>query len=393
MLKKELVIICDTPSQAHDYIKNNYSCIYYQKYFDVVRILYWAKEKMPEIIIESDKLVFYPHSKPYNSGFITGILYMAWIAGTLWRICKKTPKNVELVFMPVIPIWAGLPSLIISKIKRKKNILRIGAKKIEYLMLEEKLANRPRILTLIKALMLEAIYYLTLPFYDLVIGISPEIEKEAKSYGAKKTITIPVPLDLEPFLKIREGETENKIPVILYVGQIKKTKGIHDLIEAAKILKKETSSSFKLSMVGSATNPKDKNFYEEIQEAGRGLNIEFLGWVSHQELPKIYEKADIFVLPSYSEALGGVIAEAMTSGLPVIATKTSGAKYLVEDDKTGFLVPIGEPKIIKEKIKILIENSALRKSMGEAGKERVKKIMEEADEKNKKLSLLLRRKL
>jgi len=115
------------------------------------------------------------------------------------------------------------------------------------------------------------------------------------------------------------------------------------------------------------------------------LDVGFLGWTPHENLPKVYSKADIFVLPSYTEALGIVIMEAMASGLPVIATKTSGAQDLVEDGKTGFLVPIGNTIALKEKIKVLLENPGLRRTMGSAGRERIKKIIQQADNANKQL--------
>jgi glycosyltransferase involved in cell wall biosynthesis len=102
-------------------------------------------------------------------------------------------------------------------------------------------------------------------------------------------------------------------------------------------------------------------------------------------MTEIYKSADIFVLVSHVEVLGVVIMEAMASGLPVIATKISGAKDLVEDGKTGFLVPIRDPMTIKEKIKILLENPTLREKMGKAGGKRIEELMKKVDENNKKL--------
>lgn len=53
----------------------------------------------------------------------------------------------------------------------------------------------------------------------------------------------------------------------------------------------------------------------------KNLDIEFFGWVPHEKLPEIYSQADIFVLPSFSEALGVVIIEVMASALAVIANR------------------------------------------------------------------------
>ncbi|MFC1663749.1 glycosyltransferase family 4 protein [Patescibacteria group bacterium] len=385
--KKELVIICDTPSTTRNYMKNNYSCSYYLKHFNRVRILYWSKEKNSQISKEKgEKLILYPYCKPYNSGYVTGLKYMVWIAKTLWGICRIVPKDKKLIFMPVIPIWAGLPSLIVSKIKRKKIVLRISAQKINYLKSEEKLENRPQVFIFFKIFILKLIYWITLPFYDFIIGISSGVTNEAKSYGAKKITTIPVSFDIGLFLsKSKKEAPPNKIPIVLYVGQIKKAKGVQDLIEAVKVLKKKFKVNSRLLIVGMPANPKDEKFYRELQKKSRGLDVKFLGWVPHQRTPKIYKKADIFVLPSYSEALGVVIMEAMASGLPVIATKTSGAKELVKNDKTGFLVQIGDAIEIGEKIKTLSENKSLRESMGKAGRKRIEEIMRKVDKEYKKV--------
>lgn len=386
-MSKELVIIYDTPSMTHTHIMGIHNLAYYFRFFDKIQVLYWSKENFPEIFEkEGGRFVFYPYCKPYNSGYITGLKYMSWIGKTLWKICGKASKDTKLIFMPVIPIWAGLPTLIVGKIKSKKVVLRLEAAKINYLTLEEKLTNRPKIFTFFKINILKLIYYLTIPFYDFIIGISGEITKEAKSYGAKKIATIPILINIELFLLApREQFSENENSTILYVGQIKNTKGIDILIKAICLFKNEENLSPKLLIVGGVTNPKDESFFREIKQLSNGLDVEFLGWIEHRSLPEIYNRADIFVLPSYSEALGIVIMEAMASGLPVIATKTSGAKDLVLDGETGFLVPIKDAFTIKEKIKMLLENSDLRESMGKAGRRRIEELTKEIDENNKKL--------
>ena len=215
------------------------------------------------------------------------------------------------------------------------------------------MANRNKVFSFAKISILKFIHYLTLPFYNLAIGISPGVVDELKKYGARKTVTIPIPFDITLFpQRIKKERSDKEILTVLFIGQIKETKGIQDLIMAIEILRKELKFSFKTLVGGIPANPKDKEFHKELQEMGKGLDIEFLGWISRQEISQVYQKADIFVLPSYSEALGMVIVEAMASGLPVIATKTSGAEYLIKDKKTGFLVPVGDVNAIKEKIKI-----------------------------------------
>jgi len=382
-MSKELVIIYDTPDMTHTHIMGIHNLVYYFKFFDKIRVLYWSKEKFPEIF-ERGKFVFYPYCKPYNSGYITGLKYMNWIGKTLWRICKNIPKDAKLILMPVIPIWAGLPTLIVGKIKRKKVVLRLEAEKAVYLSTEAEIEKKTFVFSFFKIFIVKIIYFLTLPLYDYVIALSEGILKEAEHYGAKKIVKIPILIDLNPFLQIPRDKTRQGFKTILYVGQIKEIKGIFEVIEAIDMLKGE-DFEFNLLIVGGVTNPKDEMFLKKIKKTINTSYVQLLGFIDHKEISTAYEKADIFVLPSYSEALGMAIMEAMASGLPVIATKTSGAKDLVLDGKTGFLVPIKDEFVLKEKIKILLENSDLRESMGRAGRKRIEELIKKADENNKRL--------
>lgn len=133
---------------------------------------------------------------------------------------EKIPKNTKLVFMTVSVLWSGLPTLIVGKIKRKKVVLRLDVQRVDYTEKENKLTKFSKIHAFLRLIILKIIFSLTLPFYDFVIGVSRGVSEEAKKYGAKKVITIPLLIDINPFLanqKIKQGK-----PIVLYVGQIKK---------------------------------------------------------------------------------------------------------------------------------------------------------------------------
>ncbi len=375
-MKNELVIIYDTPSFNYERILSSHNLNHYLKFFDRVRVLYWAKKEDGSRAFSKGRIIFYPYCQSYNSGYFTGLRYMAWIFKTLWKICKESPKAV---LMTVIPIWPGIPTLMVAKLKKRKAVLRLEAQKTEHLKEEEREANNFWLFTKIKTGILMAIYFLTVPFFDCVIGISRDVVQEARYYRARKTVLIPIPVKAEIFKESRQKK--NKKPVLLSVGQIKKIKGFSETIKAIKLLKKDV----KLVIVGEATNPKDENFFKDLQEEAKGLDVEFRGKIEHRFLPLIYNEADIFVHSSYTEALGIVIMEAMLSGLPVVASNTSGARDLVIDKTTGFLTPVKDPVSLKEKIEKLVEAPGLRESMGKAGQKRVKKIIEAIDEKDRKL--------
>ena len=101
-----------------------------------------------------------------------------------------------------------------------------------------------------------------------------------------------------------------------------------------------------------------------------------LGW--RNDMPDIMHMMDIFVLPSLNEGMGRVIVEAMSSGKPVIASRTGGIVDLVEDGKNGFLITPGDIKGLSSAIIRLLSNYELTKKMGEKGRETSSKFSIEA---------------
>jgi glycosyltransferase involved in cell wall biosynthesis len=84
------------------------------------------------------------------------------------------------------------------------------------------------------------------------------------------------------------------------------------------------------------------------------------------KLLDLYQTSDIFVLPSNAEAFGISAVEASASGLPVIATSSGGLSDIVQDQETGFLIPVGDGMSLATHLQMLVENVELRRKMGEA---------------------------
>jgi len=110
--------------------------------------------------------------------------------------------------------------------------------------------------------------------------------------------------------------------------------------------------------------------------------VKFLGYVRHDEIAKFYNVADVYVLPSLWEEWSNTIMEAMSCGVPVIATNVGSNPYLVKDTETGFLVSPKNPSILAEKIAYVlnhpkeVETISLnaRTSMGKYTKKDVGKL-------------------
>ena len=128
-----------------------------------------------------------------------------------------------------------------------------------------------------------------------------------------------------------------------------------------------TQADFFVWIVGEG---EERDFLQKkVGIIGLGSKVSFLGL--RQDVNKILQSADIFVLPSRYEGMPLAILEAMAAGLPIIATDTGDNSFLIADGLTGFVVPPNNAVILAKKLQILLNDPLLRKSMGEAGQHKI----------------------
>jgi glycosyltransferase involved in cell wall biosynthesis len=152
--------------------------------------------------------------------------------------------------------------------------------------------------------------------------------------------------------------------VVLYAGRLDLVKGVGYLLQAAaKILPHHPD--VKLLIVGDGSLRKH---YEEFA-ATLPPAVIFTGW--RQDVPRLMNIADIFVLPSLSEGAANVAMEASASGLPVIATAVGEVPEIVVNGVTGILVNPGDADGLTDSLEKLLSNPSLAKQMGAAGSKRM----------------------
>jgi colanic acid/amylovoran biosynthesis glycosyltransferase len=165
-----------------------------------------------------------------------------------------------------------------------------------------------------------------------------------------------------PNLKPRTGTT------LLTVASLKPVKDYPTLIGACKILK-TLNECFRLIIVGEG--PDRPKIEKLINKWGLNKIVTLVGAVPSSRINKFYDKADIFVLASYSEGIPVVLMEAMAKQIPVIATKITGIPELVENNKSGILVEPKDPQALALAIRKLIKDKTLRNAMGTNGRIKV----------------------
>lgn len=176
----------------------------------------------------------------------------------------------------------------------------------------------------------------------------------------------------------KNGDKPDDI-VIGYLGNLIESKGVLDVIEAARdVIQKYPDVTFRFAGAWFDQEPETKE--KAVRMTDRyGLNghIRFSGMIRNGEKEKFLAETSIFVFPSWypCEGLPLVIVEAMAAGLPVVSTKKTGViDEVVVDGETGILVEQKSPRQIAEALIYLIEHPGVRKSMGDAGKRRFEKL-------------------
>jgi glycosyltransferase involved in cell wall biosynthesis len=99
-----------------------------------------------------------------------------------------------------------------------------------------------------------------------------------------------------------------------------------------------------------------------------------MGEIAPSHTPSLLASMDISVLPSLSEGMSNTLLESMSAGKPVVATSVGGNPELVEDGKTGYLVPPGDPHSMAEALLRLLVSPELRREMGLRAKYRAESL-------------------
>jgi glycosyltransferase involved in cell wall biosynthesis len=163
----------------------------------------------------------------------------------------------------------------------------------------------------------------------------------------------------------------NAFPVVGYVGRIMPEKDLETWLRAAALVAHEYPQA-QFVLVGEG---KDNSYLEQLKRLAVDLGIAertyFPGYRS--DLLPVYTSFDLFVLSSRREGLPNSVLEAMAMGLPVVTTDVAGAKELVVDGVTGFVLPQGDVDRITEAIRTIVGNENLRVRMGQLGRERVER--------------------
>lgn len=214
---------------------------------------------------------------------------------------------------------------------------------------------------------------------DRIIAECPQDKEDLINlYQADTTKLVIVPCGVNPdeFYPIHKNvsrtllQLEQDEKIILQLGRIVPRKGIDNVIRALALLHKQ-GKQVKLIIVGGEAAEEGKLETPELSRLKAlvmQLNISdhvvFAGRKDRKVLKHYYNAADLFITTPWYEPFGITPLEAMACGTPVIGADVGGIKHTVLEGTTGMLVPPDQPRMLSDRISLLLDNELLRASMG-----------------------------
>ena len=209
---------------------------------------------------------------------------------------------------------------------------------------------------------------------DRVIAVSAKMRDDILEHfdaDPSKVVVIHNGIDPDRFVRVEARDHLERLgvkaPYVLFVGRITDQKGIFHLLDAAPKLPQG------VQVVLCASAPDTPEIEERLR---RRLpdhpNVKWIFEMVPVEVVKqLYSHASVFVCPSVYEPFGIINLEAMACETPVVASAVGGILEVVEDGKTGFLVPPANPDALARSIRLLLDDPARARAMGRAGRTRV----------------------
>jgi glycosyltransferase involved in cell wall biosynthesis len=199
---------------------------------------------------------------------------------------------------------------------------------------------------------------------------NPQAEKRCLRLGLidnkNKSIITGHSTDTKCFRPIKVKKQKNTI--LLSVGGLYKIKGHHLIMQALKKIVDRGNKKIELWIVG-------KGYYKNyLQDLAKKLNIEnkvkFLGSKGHNELAKIYNSSDIFVLANYQE-ITPAVNEALACQKPVVAMECGGRKFVIPNEQYGLISKKFDVNDIADKITFLIKNKKTAANIAKKGRKHI----------------------
>ncbi len=300
---------------------------------------------------------------PAPDSILSRSLYVLFLLIKSVDIVKKC--NIDAIMAKSGHLILGFVAYLASRMTNRKCIIRVNEDTILDIILFIKTHRIPLIgneaaLKMIEKVCRRIEEYL-FKHVDWIVTHGPMDYERIKEITGKVTF-IPLWVDTQnyrPVSKVQKRHLRREllglgnVRVALFVGRLHSNKDPATLFFAFKRLL-EVRNDVILVVIG--TGPEKKKYVELVKQLDITDKVKLLGYIRHEEIPKYYNIADVYVLTSIWEEWSNTIMEAMACGVPVIATNVGANPYLVKDGETGFLFPRGDFNALAEKMAYVLDH-------------------------------------
>ncbi len=205
--------------------------------------------------------------------------------------------------------------------------------------------------------------------------------------SGEKIIVIPMGVDIEKFENAPGSGVKNycfkekyfkkkekKYKLVLYCGYKNYEKGALSVLKSIPLVLEKVKNVY-FVFIGPSTMAYNRKFSKvKKKDNVRIINLTPDNLTGYFDKKKIaaFKEADLYLMPSRSDAFGIAFLEAWAAGKPVIGANIGATPHVINNNLDGFLVEFDNPKDISEKVVKLLKNKKLRRSFGAAGKEKVR---------------------
>jgi phosphatidyl-myo-inositol alpha-mannosyltransferase len=167
------------------------------------------------------------------------------------------------------------------------------------------------------------------------------------------------------------AELDDGRPTVLFVGRLEKRKGLRFLLRAWPLVL-ERCPQARLVVIGRG-RPLEGYRRFAARQGWSESSVRFAGYVPAEDLPRYYQSSAVFCAPNTGqESFGIVLLEAMAAGVPIVASSIPGYRDVLTDGREGLLVEPKDPQSIAAAIGRLLDDPALRATMGEHGQQKAR---------------------
>jgi len=299
------------------------------------------------------------HSPKKNLQRIGNTLFLLYAS---IRIINLFKENVNLIRAYGLP--ASLPAVLVKRIIPRMRLIM----SYHYEWSTQRFQHN-RLLFTVAQLLESAVFKAA----DLIIVLNPRLERcvTARGIDQGKVKVVPNWVDTSRFnpredgSTIREAYSLKKI-VLLYVGRLHPVKNLEIAVGAVSKLV-EVNPNLSFLIVGEG--PQKQKLQELALELKISEHVVFAGTIAHQELPKFYAAANIFIIPSIEEGQPKAVLEALASGKPIVATSVPGLKELIIGGENGILVPLNDSDALADAVKAILSSRTLSERLSENARE------------------------